>query len=133
MASALKLAVFYMQKNTPDKSGSRGSVVLISSTSGYFGGTEVVSYISSKHGVIGLLRSSHAPAARLGVRVNCVAPFITPTHITAGYAAAWEAEGLPTNTQEDVAKGIVHMSLDTGMQGKSCLVSVPLFERAEVL
>lgn len=128
MFSALRLAVFYMQNNTPDKNGSRGSVVLISSTSGYFGGTEVVSYISSKHGVIGLLRSSHAPVARLGVRVNCVAPFITPTHITAGYAAAWKAEGLPTNTPEDVAKGIVHMSLDTEMQGKSCLVSLTILK-----
>lgn len=123
-AKALRLAVFHMQQNLPDPSGWRGSVVLVSSTSGYFGGTEVVSYISSKHGVMGLLRSSHAPAGRLGVRVNCVAPFITPTHITEGYSAAWKAEGLPTNTPQDVARGITHMSLDTGLQGKCCLVRV---------
>ncbi|KAF7544841.1 hypothetical protein G7046_g9701 [Stylonectria norvegica] len=59
--NTLRLAVFHMKDNTPDASGWRGSVVLVSSTSGYFGGTEVVSYISSKHGVIGLLRASHAP------------------------------------------------------------------------
>lgn len=112
-----------MKDNAADEMGWRGSVILVSSTSGYLGGTEVVSYISSKHGVIGLLRSSQAPAARLGVRVNGVAPFITPTHITEGYSAAWKAEGLPTNTPEDVATGIRHMALDTSMQGKCCLVS----------
>ncbi|CAM1508107.1 Fc.00g049550.m01.CDS01 [Cosmosporella sp. VM-42] len=120
--NTLKFAVFNMKENTPDENGWRGSVVLVSSTSGYLGGTEVISYISSKHGVIGLLRSSQAPAARLGIRVNCVAPFITPTHITAGYAAAWKAEGLPTNTPGDVATGITHMSIDTGMQGRCCVV-----------
>ena len=99
--------------------------MLVSSTSGYFGGTEVVSYISSKHGVIGLLRSSHGPAGRLGIRVNAVAPFITPTHITAGYSDTWKAEGLPINTPDNVARGITHMALDTSLQGKCGLVSLP--------
>jgi NAD(P)-dependent dehydrogenase (short-subunit alcohol dehydrogenase family) len=112
-----------MKQNPPDEDGWRGSVVLVSSTSGYFGGTEVVSYVSSKHGVIGLLRSSHGPAQRLGIRVNGVAPFITPTFITQGYSELWKEEGLPTNTPADVATGIVHMSLDKEMLGKCCLVS----------
>jgi NAD(P)-dependent dehydrogenase (short-subunit alcohol dehydrogenase family) len=119
---ALRHAVFYMKSNLPDEDGWRGSVVLVSSTSGYFGGTEVVSYVSSKHGVIGLLRSSRGPAHRLGIRVNGVAPFITPTFITQGYCKLWRAEGLPTNTSADVATGILHMSLDVEMQGKCCLV-----------
>ncbi|KAF7548412.1 hypothetical protein G7Z17_g7070 [Cylindrodendrum hubeiense] len=120
--NTLKHAVFHMKDNPPDEDGWRGSVVLVSSTSGYFGGTEVVSYVSSKHGVMGLLRSSHIPAQRLGIRVNSVAPFLTPTFITEGYSAAWKAEGLPTNTPEDVAKGLMHMSLDKRMQGKCCLI-----------
>lgn len=111
-----------MKDNQPDASGWRGSVVLVASTSGYFGGTGVVSYVSSKHGVVGLLRSSHTAAQRLGIRVNSVAPFVTPTFITEAYLSAWKAEGLPTNTPADVAMGILHMSLDTNMKGKCCLV-----------
>ncbi|KAH6987793.1 hypothetical protein BKA56DRAFT_280198 [Ilyonectria sp. MPI-CAGE-AT-0026] len=120
--NTLKHAVFHMKDNQPDASGWRGSVVLVASTSGYFGGTGVVSYVSSKHGVVGLLRSSHTPAQRLGIRVNSVAPFVTPTFITEAYLSAWKAEGLPTNTPADVAMGILHMSLDTNMKGKCCLV-----------
>ncbi|KAK7432515.1 hypothetical protein QQZ08_001080 [Neonectria magnoliae] len=125
--NTLKHAVFHMKDNPPDTDGWRGSVVLISSTSGYFGGTEVISYVSSKHGVLGLLRSSHRPAQRLGVCVNGVAPFVTPTFITNAYSSAWKAEGLPTNSPADVAAGILHMSLDKSMQGKCILVGLPIF------
>ncbi|KAF5681272.1 NAD(P)-binding protein [Fusarium heterosporum] len=129
--NTLRHAVFNMRMNPPDQDGWRGSVVLISSTSGYTGGTEVVSYVSSKHGVIGLLRSSHGQANRLGVRVSAVAPFITPTFITKGYSESWKAEGLPTNTAEEVATGIVHMSLDVEMQGKCCLVAGGRYREVE--
>jgi NAD(P)-dependent dehydrogenase (short-subunit alcohol dehydrogenase family) len=111
-----------MKDNSPDQDGWRGSVVLVASTSGYFGGTEVISYVSSKHGVIGLLRASHGAAERLGIRVNAVAPLTTPTFMTSGFSTAWEAEGLPTNTPAAVAAGILQMSLDTHMRGKCCLV-----------
>ena len=57
----------------------KGSIVLVSSTSGYFGGSAVTGYVASKHGVIGLLRSSQAVANKIGVRVNGVAPFFTPS------------------------------------------------------
>lgn len=115
--------MFHMHKNEPNESGWRGSVVLVSSTSGYIGGTEVVSYISSKHGVIGLLRSSHAGAGRRGIRVNGVAPFITPTTMTGGYTDAWKARGLPTNTPAGVASAILRTALDTSSQGQCQLVS----------
>lgn len=118
-----------MKDNPPDADGWRGSVVLVSSTSGYFGGTEVVTYVSSKHGVLGLLRSSYRPAQRLGVRVNSVAPFVTPTFITDAYLSAWKAEGLPTNSPADVAAGILHMSLDKNLLGKCFLVSQPIYQR----
>ncbi|KAH6893220.1 hypothetical protein B0T10DRAFT_559220 [Thelonectria olida] len=120
--NTLKHAVFRMKDNPPDQDGWRGSVVLVASTSGYFGGTEVISYVSSKHGVIGLLRSSHGPAESLGIRVNAVAPLTTPTFMTSGFSAAWEEEGLPTNTPAAVAAGILQMSLDTHMRGKCCLI-----------
>ena len=112
-----------MQSNPPDADGARGSIVLIASTSGYFGGTGVVSYISSKHGIVGLARASQLKANELGVRVNVVAPFFTPTYITTGYSEQWKERGLPANTVEGVADAIVAASTDPARKGHSLLVS----------
>jgi NAD(P)-dependent dehydrogenase (short-subunit alcohol dehydrogenase family) len=113
-----------MSTNLPDSDGSKGSIVLIASTSGYFGGTGVVSYISSKHGVVGLARASQRRANEIGVRVNVVAPFFTPTYMTAGYSEEWRDRGLPANTVEDVANAIVQTSLDPQRKGHSMMVSI---------
>ncbi|KAI4688622.1 uncharacterized protein J4E84_004552 [Alternaria hordeiaustralica] len=114
--NTLRMAIHSMKSNPPDADGARGSIVLIASTSGYFGGTGVVSYISSKHGVVGLSRASQSVARQLGVRVNVVAPFFTPTHITSGYSEKWKESGLPANTTEDVAIAIVSTSVDPARQ-----------------
>lgn len=112
-----------MKDNTlsrfPD--GSRGSVVLVSSTSGYFGGTGVAAYISSKHGVTGLLRASQLVAARHDIRINAVAPFVTPTTM-AGFAAEWSARGHPSNTTQQVANVIATISQDPDCRGACYLV-----------
>jgi NAD(P)-dependent dehydrogenase (short-subunit alcohol dehydrogenase family) len=113
-----------MSSNAPDSVGSKGSIVLIASTSGYFGGTGVVSYISSKHGVVGLARASQRKANELGVRVNVVAPFFTPTYITVRYADEWKKRGLPANTVEDVAKAIVETSVAPERKGHSIMVCI---------
>ena len=112
-----------MSKNSPDSDGAKGSVILVASTSGYFGGTGVVSYISSKHGVVGLARASQRKANELSVRVNVIAPFFTPTHITTGYSEEWAKRGLPANTVQDVAKAIVDTSVSPDRKGHSLLVS----------
>jgi NAD(P)-dependent dehydrogenase (short-subunit alcohol dehydrogenase family) len=112
-----------MSSNEPDADGSRGSILLVASTSGYFGGTGVVSYIASKHGVMGLLRASQSAAQKHAVRINAVAPFVTPTHITEGYSSLWAERGLPANTVEDVAKAIVDTAVDRDLRGACCMVS----------
>jgi NAD(P)-dependent dehydrogenase (short-subunit alcohol dehydrogenase family) len=112
-----------MKSNTLDADRARGSIVLIASTSGYFGGTGVVSYVSSKHGVVGLARSSQRVANELCVRVNIVAPFFTPTYITTGYSEKWKERGLPANTVEDVANAILDTSADPMKKGHSVMVS----------
>lgn len=111
-----------LSSNPP--SPSKGSIILIASTSGYFGGTGVASYISSKHGVVGLARACQKKAAELNIRVNVVAPFFTPTHITDGYAEAWKKRGLPANTVDDVARVVVETSVDEGRRGCSFMVSL---------
>ncbi|KIW05423.1 uncharacterized protein PV09_03933 [Verruconis gallopava] len=122
--NTLRLAIFHMSKNSIDPvTKSRGSILLVASTSGYFGGTAVVSYISSKHGVIGLLRSSQKFASEHNIRVNAVAPFVTPTFITSGYSEKWKAMGLPANTTSDVAKAIVKTAGDETLRGCCYLVA----------
>ena len=111
-----------MKSNPVDSDGARGSIILIASTSGYFGGTGVLSYIASKHGVVGAARASQRKAEELGVRVNVVAPFFTPTYITGRYSEEWIKRGLPANTVEDVANAVVSASTDPDRKGHSVMV-----------
>jgi NAD(P)-dependent dehydrogenase (short-subunit alcohol dehydrogenase family) len=119
---ALRMAMHSLSSNPQDALDFKGSIVLIASTSGYFGGTGVVSYISSKHGVVGLARASQRKASESGIRVNVVAPFFTPTYITTGYSDEWRKRGLPANTVEDVARAIVETSVDPERKGHSVMV-----------
>ena len=118
---ALRLALFYL--GSPSDQSSK-SILLVASTSSYFGGTGVAAYIASKHGVLGLLRASQSKAKELSVRVNAVAPFLTPTHITAGFAQRWREKGLEENTPERVAEAIALVALDREREGDCVMVSI---------
>ncbi|KAG9203824.1 hypothetical protein G6514_002442 [Epicoccum nigrum] len=122
-AEAYKIIDVNLKGTMNNADGARGSITLIASTSGYFGGTGVVSYISSKHAVVGLARASQRKANEFGVRVNVVAPFFTPTYITTGYSKQWNERGLPANTVEGVADAIVAASTDPVRKGHSMLVA----------
>ena len=112
-----------MKSNEPCfADASRGSVLLTLSTSSYFGGTGVAAYVTSKHGALGLLRASQSTAEEIGVRVNAVAPFFTPTQITASFSEDWKAAGLKAYTPENVARAIVQMAMDPRAYGNCCLV-----------
>lgn len=111
-----------MKDNDKRPDGSRGSIILVISTSGYFGGTGVASYIASKHGITGLLRASQLEAAKHSVRVNAVAPFVTPTNMVGAFAAQWADYGLPSNTTQQVAQVIATMSEDPDRRGACYLV-----------
>ncbi|KAK7943101.1 uncharacterized protein PG986_012214 [Apiospora aurea] len=104
--------------------GHRGSITLVASTSGYFGMTGNAAYVASKHGVIGLLRASQQKATTLGIRVNAVAPFMTPTQITSGFDQSSLLEsGLEINTPEQVGIAIAHAAVDETRRGTACLVA----------
>ncbi|CAI7630491.1 unnamed protein product [Penicillium glandicola] len=105
--NTLRLALHYMQHNqSTSASGMRGSVVLVTSTSGYFGSTGVGAYIASKHGITGLLRAAQQVGRELGIRINGVAPFFTPTPTFKALAEKWKHSGLKSNRLEDVATAI---------------------------
>ncbi|KAF9884799.1 hypothetical protein FE257_001215 [Aspergillus nanangensis] len=117
--NTLRLAMHHMKSNSVPS----GSIILMASTSGYFGGTGVTAYVASKHGVIGLLRACQPTAQDLGIRVNAIAPFFTPTRITAGFAEKWHNAGLEANTPPRVAEAIAQVALDGTMHGACVLVA----------
>ncbi|CAI4215986.1 unnamed protein product [Parascedosporium putredinis] len=121
--NTLRLGLFYLGKNPQTANGSRGSITLVTSTSGYFGTTGNSAYVASKHGVVGLLRASQLKAASLGVRVNGIAPCYTPTFITAGFGTSITDAGIETNTPEHVGQAIAVASLDETRRGTCCLVA----------
>ncbi len=91
----------------------------------------MVSYVSSKHGIMGLLRSSQKAAAKNGVRVNAVAPFFTPTHITSSYSTKWREAGLLENTASDVAFAIAQTAINDSFKGRCCLAAGKIMKEAE--
>lgn len=120
--NCLRQAMFSMRGNEPCYAdGSRGAVVLVSSISGYFGGTGVSGYITSKHAVTGMLRGSQLAARKYGIRVNAVAPFVTPTAMAGGFSEAWRARGLPINTTDGVARALLTLAFNPSENG-SCYV-----------
>ncbi|KAL4960110.1 uncharacterized protein BDV14DRAFT_211882 [Aspergillus stella-maris] len=119
--NTLRLAMHHM-KQPSNQASSRKSIVLVASTSGYMGGTGVSAYVSSKHAIIGLLRSSHKTAEKHGITVTGVAPFFTYTNITAKAGKQWQADGLQPNKTEDVGQEIVRASV-RGESGGCTLVA----------
>lgn len=62
----------------------RGAIVTIASVSGLVANPGQVNYSAAKAGVIGASRSLAAEVARLGIRVNVVAPGFIETEMTKG-------------------------------------------------
>jgi NAD(P)-dependent dehydrogenase (short-subunit alcohol dehydrogenase family) len=116
--------MYYLGKNSAPQGEHRGSIVLVTSTSGYFGTTGNAAYIASKHGAVGLLRASQQKASALQIRVNSIAPSYTPTHITAGFGDSIVQAGLEANTPEMVGTAILYAAADESRQGTCCLVSL---------
>lgn len=112
-----------MRSNQLSDTGFRGSVVLVTSTSGYFGLTGNVAYAASKHGIVGLLRASQRYAESIQIRVNAIAPSYTPTYITAGFGDKFREAGVESNTPETVAEAIAYAAVDAARHGTCHLVS----------
>jgi 3-oxoacyl-[acyl-carrier protein] reductase len=68
-----------VQKMIPQK---RGSVVTVSSVSGLIGNRGQANYAAAKAGLMGATRALAAEVARIGIRVNVVAPGIIDTDMT---------------------------------------------------
>ncbi len=65
------------------KAAGHGRIVVVASVAAKVGEPYISAYTASKHGVLGLVRSAAAEAARSGVTVNAVCPGYVDTPMTA--------------------------------------------------
>jgi NAD(P)-dependent dehydrogenase (short-subunit alcohol dehydrogenase family) len=61
--------------------GQGGSIIITSSVFGLFGAANAASYVSAKHGVVGLMRTLTQELAPHMIRVNTVHPTTVKTHM----------------------------------------------------
>ena len=100
------------------------SIVLMSSVAGITENPGVPVYNTSKHAIMGLLRSlaPYTPA-RYNVRVNALCPSATNTRMIGSITDAWLAAGLPLNEPEDVARYVLLCATDENRNGSAVYVS----------
>lgn len=110
----LDSAFYLLRAATKAMQGRGGSIVLLSSAAGRTGLANHEAIAAAKAGIIGLTLSAAASYAARGIRVNCVAPGLVATPLTARItgneaslkaSAAMHALGR-IGTAEDVASAI---------------------------
>lgn len=70
--------------------GGTGAIAVTASIASLTGSADLLPYVTSKHAVVGLIRSAAMYGGPLGIRVNGVAPGIVPTDL---FAAAGDTTG----------------------------------------
>ncbi|ONI90368.1 3-oxoacyl-ACP reductase [Actinosynnema sp. ALI-1.44] len=70
----LNSAFVTVREALPSLIEAKGNVVVVSSIAGLFAGPGVVGYVTTKHALIGLMRSLARDYGQRGVRVNAVCP-----------------------------------------------------------
>ena len=93
------------------RNGGGGSIVITSSTAGIGGSAGMSAYVTSKHAVIGLMRTAALECAPLGIRVNTVNPAPIETRMMRSLeemrvAAADSSEATVERTKEAFAARI---------------------------
>ena len=93
----IKAAGAAMESNPPGEDGERGVIISTASVAAYEGQIGQAAYSASKGGIVGMTLPIAREYARIGVRVNTVAPgiFLTPM-----------AEGMPEHVQEALGAAI---------------------------
>jgi len=86
-----KEAANVMQNNEPNDDGERGLIVSTASVAAFEGQIGQVSYSASKGGVVGMTLPLAREFARIGVRVNVIAPGIFMTPMVAGMTPELQA------------------------------------------
>jgi len=92
-----KEAAAFMQHNDPNDDGERGVVISTASIAAFEGQIGQAAYSASKGGVVGMMLPIAREFAKIGIRVNTIAPgvFLTPM-----------VAGMPEEVQESLGKQI---------------------------
>lgn len=103
----LYFAHIALQYLAVDRDKADKSLTFLSSQAGFKETPGLFVYQSTKHGVLGLMRSLrlYAPET-FGVRTNAICPSMTTTEMVAGIQDGWIAGGNPVNRPEDIAEVI---------------------------
>jgi len=105
----------------------RGSIVSISSISGITGNRGQVNYSAAKAGIIGASKALATEVARLGIRVNVVAPGLIETEMTRDMPVDMIKQMIPMariGQPEEVAATVTWLCSDES--------SFPLFRRCRL-
>ncbi|KAL5346199.1 hypothetical protein ACLOAV_008465 [Pseudogymnoascus australis] len=129
--ATVKLAKYFF-----DKQNSPGSILLTSSTGGVTGDTYLPVYMTSKHGLIGLMRSlggaHESPFSKNKIRVNCVAPFMTDSgFLTDELRTELERGKVPVNKASIVARAMVYLGVTEDISGQTIYVADDEFTELE--
>jgi 3-oxoacyl-[acyl-carrier protein] reductase len=92
-----------------------GRIVTLSSVSGIAGNRGQVNYAATKAGIIGATKSLAIELARRNITVNCVAPGVIETQMTAGLPADLVTEMVPmrrVGRPEEVAAAVAFLCSD---------------------
>jgi len=93
----IKAAGAAMESNPPNPDGERGVIVSTASVAAYDGQIGQAAYSASKGGIVGMTLPIAREFARIGVRVNAVAPGIFWTPMV---------DGMPEHVQESLSASI---------------------------
>lgn len=132
LAVNLKAPYEFSEAVKPKMAAGRGSIVNIASINSFAGFPNNPSYVSSKHGIVGLTRSQAVDYGSLGIRVNAIAPGYCQTDMT---KRSWENYGrrdlISRHTvlgrwgrPEDMAGPVVFLSSDAAAYVTGQILSV---------
>ena len=93
----IKAVGVVMESNTPNEDGERGVIISTASVAAYDGQIGQAAYSASKAGIVGMTLPIAREFARIGVRVNTVAPGIFWTPMV---------DGMPEHIQESLSASI---------------------------
>ena len=82
--NVIRLSVNEMQHNEPEESGERGIVINTASVAAFDGQIGQAAYSASKGGIVSMTLPMAREFARMGIRVNTIAPGIFETPLLAG-------------------------------------------------
>ena len=97
------LSLKYVMPEMEKRGG--GSIVITSSVAGVRGTADVSAYITSKHAVVGLMRTAALEGAKKKIRVNTVNPGPTETRMMRSLEAGFAPEA-PAQAKEGFAMGL---------------------------